>query len=180
MPALPQPGTGAHIFLVGWQGVAWEVAMKIRFVVLVLLIPCSTIYADGADDAGARVHEYFEAFNARDIQKIATGIYSTPVHVGGGAGHRVLATPEAAMDNLDSLYDTIETEGWRESVIDNLKICMASASLALVDTRYSRIDNDGKPIPPAIRTNLYVLQMIEGDWRIVAFYGHDDDKRPGC
>jgi len=154
--------------------------MKFRIAVLLLLVACGSVYADSADDAGAKIHEYFAAFNARDIPKIATVIYSTPVHVGGGAGHRVLATPDAAMDNLADLYATIEAQGWRKSVIDNLKICMASASLALVDTRYARIDKDGEPIPPAIRTNLYVLQMIEGAWRIVAFYGHDDDKRPAC
>lgn len=154
--------------------------MKIKIVLLLLLISGGTVYADSTDDAGAKIYEYFEAFNARDIRKIATVIYSTPVHVGGGTGHRVLATPDAAMDNLAGLYETIEAEGWRKSVIDNLKICMASASLALVDTQYSRIDNDGEPMPPAIRTNLYVLQMIEGAWRIVAFYGHDEDKRPAC
>jgi hypothetical protein len=35
-------------------------------------------------------------------------------------------------------------------------------------------------MPPAIRTTLYVLQKIDGDWKVVAFYGHDNDKRPGC
>jgi hypothetical protein len=156
------------------------IKMNFRTIFLCTLFFCGFAHADNAEDAGNKVHEYFKVFNARDIQKIATEIYSTPVHVGGGAGHRVLATPEAAVENLAQLYVAIDAQGWRESVIDNLKICMASDSLALVDTRYSRIDNNGEPIPPAIRTNLYVLQMIEGAWRIVAFYGHDDDKRPGC
>jgi len=52
--------------------------------------------------------------------------------------------------------------------------------LALVDTRYSRMDGSGNPIPPAIRTVLYVLQKIDEDWRIVAFYSHDEERRPGC
>ncbi len=154
--------------------------MNTRIIALLVFISCSVAYADNADDAGAKIHEYFEVFNARDIQKIASEIYSTPVHVGGGTGHRVLATPEAAAANLAELYPVIEAQGWHESVIDNLKICMASDSLALVDTRYSRLDSNGEPIAPAIRTNLYVLQSIDGEWRIVAFYGHDNDKRPGC
>ena len=157
-----------------------EVMMKFRLAVLLILIAFTAVHADDAADAGAKVHEYFEAFNARDIQKIATEIYSTPLHIGGGTGHRVLATPDAAMANLADLYVAIEAQGWRESVIENLRICMASDSLALVDTRYSRVDTNGEPIPPAIRTNLYVLQMLDGSWRIVAFYGHDDDIRPGC
>lgn len=154
--------------------------MRIKLIALVAIISCNVAIADNAEDASAKVHEYFAVFNARDIQKIATEIYSTPVHIGGGTGHRILADPEAAIANLTDLYEMIEAQGWQESVIDDLKICMASATLALVDTRYSRIDNSGEPIPPAIRTNLYVLQMIDGAWRIVAFYGHDDDKRPAC
>ena len=136
--------------------------------------------ADDADDAGAKLYEYFAAFNQKDAHKVANTIYSTPVHIGGGSGHRVLADADAAVENLTNLYEQIEAQGWVESKISDLKICLASASLALVDTRYSRIDKSGNAIPPAIRTTLYVLQKIDGDWRIVAFYGHDNDKRPAC
>ena len=148
---------------------------------IILLLAVSAIgAADEHDDAGAKLHEYFDAFNAKDVEKVANDIYSTPVHVGGGDSHRVLADPAAAIDNLTGLYEQIEAQGWRESVIDDLRTCHASATLALVDTRYSRIDNAGNPIPPAIRTTLYVLQKIDAQWRIVAFYGHDADKRPSC
>ena len=111
---------------------------------------------------------------------MANTISATPGHIGGGSGHRVLADADAAVENLTSLYAQIEAQGWVESKIIDLKICLASESLALVDTRYSRIDNEGNAITPAIRTTLYVLQKIDGDWRIVAFYGHDNDKRPAC
>ena len=136
--------------------------------------------ADDADDAGAKLYEYFATFNHKDAQKVANTIYSTPVHIGGGSGHRILADPESAVENLNNLYEQIEAQGWVESKISDLKICLASENLALVDTRYSRIDKAGNAIPPAIRTTLYVLQKIDGNWRIVAFYGHDNDKRPAC
>jgi len=136
--------------------------------------------ADDANDAGEKLYEYFAVFNAKDKEKIASEIYSTPVHIGGGAGHRILADRDAAVESLSNLYEQIEAQGWRESRIGDLKICVASATLAFVDTRYSRIDQDDEPIPPAIRTTLYVLQKMEGDWRIVAFYGHDNDRRPTC
>ena len=145
-----------------------------------LLIAPSFALADDAADAGAKLYEYFAIFNEKDAQKVANTIYSTPVHIGGGSGHRILSDPESAVANLDNLYEQIEAQGWVESKIHDLKICVASESLALVDTRYSRIDNDGNAIPPEIRTTLYVLQKIDGDWRIVAFYGHDNDKRPAC
>lgn len=145
-----------------------------------LLAATGFALADDADDAGAKLYEYFATFNEKDAQKVANTIYSTPVHIGGGSGHRILADPDAAVENLTSLYEQIEAQGWVESKISDLKICLASESLALVDTRYSRIDKAGNAIPPVIRTTLYVLQKIDDDWRIVAFYGHDNDKRPAC
>ena len=136
--------------------------------------------ADDAADAGARLHEYFAAFNAGKWETVANEMYSTPVHIGGGEGHRVLADPAAAVANLVTLHEQIAAQGWKESVIDDLQVCVLSPSLALVDTRYSRMTEDGEPIPPAVRTTLYVLQKLDGTWRIVAFYGHDPDVRPTC
>jgi len=154
--------------------------MRINFIAFLVFVSCNVAFADNAADAGAKLYEYFATFNEKDIHKVANEIYSTPVHIGGGSGHRVLADPAAAVENLTGLYNQIEAGGWVESRIENLKICVASESLALVDTRYSRIDNEGNAIPPAIRTTLYVLQKIDGDWKVVAFYGHDNDKRPAC
>lgn len=154
--------------------------MRILAVAVLLFTVNNALLADEADDAGAKLFEYFAEFNEKDIKTVANEIYSTPVHIGGGAAHRVLADPAAAEANLVSLYEQIEGQGWVESRIENLKVCVVSASLALVDTRYSRIDQDGMPIPPAIRTTLYVLQKLDGDWRIVAFYGHDNELRPVC
>ncbi len=150
-----------------------------KFILILMMLPAVAV-ADAADEAGAKLFEYFDLFNAKDSDRVANYIYSTPVHVGGGASHNVLADPAAAIANLTGLYEQIEAQGWKESVIDDLRVCLASATLALVDTRYSRIDQDGRPIPPAVRTTLYVLQHIDDEWRIVAFYGHDADKRPSC
>jgi len=154
--------------------------MRIKTIAIFAFIVCNVAIADDAVDAGAKLYEYFATFNEKDVHKVANTIYSTPVHIGGGSGHRVLIDPDAAVDNLTNLYEQIEAQGWVESKISDLKICLASESLALVDTRYSRIDSEGNAIPPEIRTTLYVLQKIDGAWRIVAFYGHDNDKRPAC
>ncbi len=152
------------------------------FAIFVILttFAATNVAADDAADAGAKLYEYFDSFNRKDMQKVANEIYSTPVHIGGGDGHRFLVDPDAAVVNLTNLYTQIEAQGWIESTISDLQICLASGTLALVDTRYSRFDQDGEPIPPAVRTTLYVLQKIEGNWRIVAFYGHDNDSRPSC
>lgn len=152
-----------------------------RWSLMIAGLLCFGTYAvaDEADDASAKLYEYFEAFSAKDKVRIATQIYSTPVHIGGTA-HRVLADPDAAVDNLTRLYKEIEAQGWVESKIDDLQVCVLSESLALVDTRYSRLKGNGDAIAPAVRTTLYVLQKIDSDWRIVAFYGHDNDRRPRC
>ena len=117
-----------------------------------------TPHIDDANDASAKVYEYFSVFNERGKQRIANEIYATPLHIGGATGHRVLADAEAAVKNLSSLYEQIDAQGWKESRIKDVIVCVASESLAFVDTQYSRIDQSGIPIPPALRTNLYVLQ----------------------
>jgi len=154
--------------------------MRVALTTLLALLVCNIAVADDAEDAGAKLYEYFATFNAKDVHKVANEIYSTPVHIGGGSGHRILADPEAAVENLQTLYEQIEAQGWAESKITDLKICLASDSLALVDTRYSRIDKQGNAMAPAVRTTLYVLQKIAGDWKVVAFYSHSNDKRPAC
>ena len=150
------------------------------FTGLVLLCIAATGMADDAADAEQAVRDYFSAFSDRMAEKIAHEVYATPVQIGGGDGHRVLATPAAAIDNLRNLYVTLEQQNYRESVIDNLQTCVLSPTVALVDTRYSRIDRSGNPIPPHVRTVLYVLQKLDERWRIVSFYGHDNDRRPAC
>ena len=153
--------------------------MKRMFWLAIVLLSAASV-ADEAGDASAKVYEYFDVFNAKDIAGIVDTIYSTPIHIGGGNSHRVLADANAATENLAGLYEMLDGQGWKESVIENVRTCQLSDSLALVDTRYSRIDRDGNPIPPRIRTNLDVVQKLEEGWRIVAFYGHDADKRPVC
>ena len=154
--------------------------MRNQFLIILTAFVSTITFADDADDAGAKLHEYFDAFNDRSIDFIVSDVYSTPVHMGGGDSHSLMADPDGAVAALHSLYEQLDSQGWTESRISDLQICMASDTLALVDTRYSRLKQNGEPIPPAIRTTLYVLQKLDGDWRIVSFYGHDSDKRPRC
>jgi len=89
--------------------------MTIRLIVILLISGIGTSMADDGADAGAKLYEYFAAFNAKEVQKVASEVYSTPVHIGGGAGHRVLTDPAAAVANLNNLYTQIEAQGWVES-----------------------------------------------------------------
>ena len=147
---------------------------------LTLLLTTGAAYADDALEAAAKIHEYFAAFNDKDTARVSTEIYASPVHIGGAGGNRVLATPSDAVANLENLYGQIEAQGWVESVIDRIESCVLSDGLVFADVIYSRIDDDGEPIPPAVRTNVYVLRETEDGWRIIAFYGHDNDKGLDC
>ncbi|MGI9206189.1 MAG: YybH family protein [Woeseiaceae bacterium] len=152
-----------------------------KFILLLMLAMVTAAPVTANEEAaGAHLHQYFAAFNDKDVDRIAHSIYSTPVQIGGGSGHRVYTNPADAIENLNRLYKQIEAQGWVESRIENLQVCVLSDTVALVDTRYSRIDQDGNPIAPAIRTTLYVLQKIDDAWGIVAFYGHDNEHRPAC
>ena len=154
--------------------------MRGFIVALSMVLAVNIAWADDADDISAKMQEYFALFNAKDTDKIANFIYSTPVHIGGGDSHRILADPAAAMASLAGLYEQIEGRGWAESRIKELRVCIASATLALIGTRYSRLDADSQPIPPEIRSSLYVLQKLDDEWRIVAFYSHDGTVEPSC
>jgi hypothetical protein len=152
--------------------------MRLVVLAFTLLVSASS-FADDADDAAAKMHEYFAVFNEKDVIKVAHEIYATPVQV-GGVPHRIYADPDAAIDSLTGLYPLLESQGWVESRILDTEVCIASANLAFVDTRFSRLDRNGDAIAPAIRRSLYVLQKRENEWRIVAFYGHDADVVPTC
>ena len=45
----------------------------------------TSVVAEG-EAAGAKLHEYFAAFNEKDVDRIVRSIYSTPVQIGGGSG----------------------------------------------------------------------------------------------
>ena len=63
------------------------------FLATLTMLFCAITWADDAEDAGAKLYEYFAEFNDKDIETVANYIYSTPVHIGGGAGHSVLVVP---------------------------------------------------------------------------------------
>ena len=88
-----------------------------RRMILFMMALSVTVDAND-DDAAAKLYEYFDAFNAKDVVEVANHIYSTPVHIAGGDSHRVLANPDAAIRNLVGLYGEIEARGWKESVIE--------------------------------------------------------------
>ena len=154
--------------------------MKTRYWAILILFLCGNALAGDADDVKAHLYKYFATFSAGDAEKVANEIYSTPLHTAFGTSHGVMATPDAAVENLGNLYEEWGADGWAESRINRMDVCMATDNIALVDTRYSNLNKDGEQLPPGEQAIIYVLQKIEGNWRVIAYYGLDSDKQPRC
>lgn len=151
-----------------------------RFVALTLLFVAAAATADVHGEVEAHMMKYFDRFNARDIEGIASDIYSMPLQIGGEGVNRTLGDAAEARENLESLYGQLDQQGWARSVISRVDVCLLADGLAFADTIYARFDKDGNAIAPAVRTNVYVLRKVDDGWRIIAFYLRDTDKPPGC
>ena len=153
-----------------------------RGVLLVLLAALSLNVAasDNVAGAKAKMMEYFDAFNENDLQRIVTEIYATPVQMVVRAGHQVLATPEQALGGLTGFRKGLEAKGWVGFRFDNMEACEISDNLVLLDTQYASIFKQGPETREMMSTLLYVLYKTDGEWRIVAYYDHNHDKRPTC
>jgi hypothetical protein len=154
--------------------------MKKTILALLLILTPGIAAADDAADAEAKVREYFDAFNEKDVDGIVERIYSMPVHVASGSGHRAYVTAEDARSSLAALYEQIEAQGWVKSVIREVKPCVVADGLVFAEVNYTRDKADGAAIAPGVRSNVYVLQKLAPGWRITAFYGRDVDKGLDC
>ncbi len=116
--------------------------MASLFLLFLTIVGAPIAVADDAKDASAKVYEYFSVFNEKDTQKIANEIYATPLHIGGATGHRVLANAEAAVKNLTNLYEQIDAQGWKESRIKDVVVCVAvGVDESRCENQTARIDD---------------------------------------
>ena len=145
-----------------------------------LLLLCAAASADDTADAEAKIREYFDVFNEKNIERITGSVYAMPVHIGNSSGHRAYLTEDDAANSLATLYTQIEEQGWAKSVIQAIDACAIADGLVFAEVRYSRNRHDGQAIAPGLRTNIYVVQKLAPGWRITAFYSKDADKRMTC
>ena len=154
--------------------------MKKTILALVFVLTGTVVFADDATEAEAKVREYFDVFNAKDVDGILERIYSIPVHIGNSSGHRAYANGADARSSLAALYEQIDSQGWVRSVISNVDACVIADGLVFAEVTYTRDKADGEAIAPGLRSNVYVLQKLEPGWRITAFYSRDMDKGFDC
>ena len=154
--------------------------MRIMMWVLSFILSGVAVAADDAAEAEAKVREYFDVFNAKDVDGILERIYSIPVHIGNSSGHRAYASAADARTGLTSLYEQIEAQGWARSVIQNVDACAIADGVVFAEVTYTRDKTDGEAIAPGLRSNVYVLQKLQPGWRITAFYGRAMDMGFRC
>ena len=154
--------------------------MKRGMLVLLAALSLNVAAADNVEAAKAKMMEYFDAFGKNDLQRIVTEIYAPSVQMVVRAGHQVLPTPEAALAGLTGFRNGLVARGWVEFRFDNMETCEISDNLVLLDTQYASVFKRGSETSEMMSTMLYVLHKIDGEWRIVAYYDHDHDKRPTC
>lgn len=154
--------------------------MKKTILALVFILTGTAVVADDATEAEAKVREYFDVFNAKDVDGILERIYSIPVHIGNSSGHRAYANSADARSSVAGLYEQIESQGWARSVISNVDACVIADGLVFAEVTYTRDKANGEAIAPGLRSNVYVLQRLEPGWRVTAFYTRDMDKGFDC
>jgi len=92
----------------------------------------------------------------------------------------VLVTPAEVFEYLDAFRRQISSDGWVEFRIEKLLACEPSDTLVLLETQYSGIYKEDPDNPGMSSTLMHVLQKIDDNWRIIAYYDYDRDKRPNC
>ncbi len=67
--------------------------MRIKIIAILAFIVCNVAFADDADDAGAKLYEYFAIFNEKDVHKVANTIYPHRCTSAAGLATKFLLIP---------------------------------------------------------------------------------------
>ena len=147
--------------------------MKRFALVALLIVGVDTSFAQDSEDVRALIENYLALFNAEASRRIAEEIYAAPVQFIFTIGHQVAQTTDEVENVFDLLLEDIKGRGWTHSVNHGVDVCMVRDGMAFVQIEYSRIDGNGRPIPPDQRVGLYVVRRFDTGWRIIAGYGFD-------
>ena len=153
--------------------------MRILAVSLMLLIS-STAISQPEADVQLRFEEYMAVFNAQDSERIARQFLSHPMTIRSGESVTTLNSVDESLQFMAQYFSQLKQLGWTNSIVRATDVCAISDAIVFLDNEYSRLKSDGTAIEPAVRRTLQVWQRVEGEWRIAAFYFHDEDIRVGC
>ncbi|MBC8245063.1 MAG: hypothetical protein H8E20_11775 [Verrucomicrobia bacterium] len=125
------------------------------------------------NEVKAHMTRYLGLFNDGQAERIAKEIYLAPMQMRkfGDETHVVASTTEEIHTQFNAMFETIKSKGWARSKLHGMDIRLGGNDLAFVDMRFSRLKNNGQPIPPAQRIASYVLVKRPNGWRIVSVLG---------
>ena len=109
-----------------------------------------------APEAAVEQHmwDYTKAWNRHDSATIARDFYRTGPTV---------VEQEA---NLERGFESLRGQGYHHSDIHEVKACMTGADTAWAAMKFSRLKENGEPLPPTIRASSYTLAKFPEGWRI--------------
>jgi hypothetical protein len=128
-------------------------------------------------DVLVTMNAYFTAFNERDTQKIATGLFSNPSMTMGPAGVSA-NTPDQVAKQYAGNIQKLADAGWDKSVMLHYEVCLMNPNLAFAHGTFNRIRKDGSILQAGAST--YMLNKGKDGWRIVMLIPHDKTKVMTC
>lgn len=109
-----------------------------------------------APEAAVEQHmwDYTKAWNRHDSATIARDFYRTGPAV---------AEQEA---NLERGFAALREQGYHHSDIHEVKGCITGEDTAWAAMKFTRLKQNGEPLPPTIRASSYTLSRFPEGWRI--------------
>jgi hypothetical protein len=98
--------------------------------------------------------DYTKAWNKHDAQTIGRDFYRTGPSV----------TEQQA--NLERTFEGLRSQGYHHSDIFEVVGCMTGVDEAWAGMKFSRLKENGEPLPPNVRASSYTLKKFPDGWRI--------------
>jgi len=98
--------------------------------------------------------DYTKAWNRHDSATIARDFYRT----GPGV--------EEQTASLERGFENLRAQGYHHSDIFEVIGCMTGADEAWAGMKFSRLKENGEPLPPQVRASSYTLKKFADGWRI--------------
>jgi hypothetical protein len=97
---------------------------------------------------------YTKAWNLHDSATIARDFYRTG------------PTIEEQTASLERGFENLRAHGYHHSDIHEVKACITGADTAWAAMKFTRLKENGEPLPPKDRASSYTLQKFADGWRI--------------
>jgi hypothetical protein len=98
--------------------------------------------------------DYTRAWNKHDSATIARDFYRTGPSV------------EEQTASLERGFENLRGQGYHHSDIFEVKACMTGEDTAWAGMKFSRLKENGEPLPPRDRASSYILHNFADGWRI--------------